>query len=404
MTSRAFLPYSRQNISDADIAAVADALRSDFLTTGPRVEAFEAAVAEATGAPHAVVVSSGTAALHIAVMAAGCRPGDIWIVPTVTFVATANAVRYCGGEVVFADVDPDTGLMRASDLEAAISRAAKDGLKPSGVLPVHMGGQVDDPEAIAAVASRHGLTVIEDAAHSLGAAYIAGDGKEFHAGGCAHCAMAALSLHPVKTVTMGEGGVVTTRDKTMADRLRRLREHGIERQASAFQNADMALENGEPNPWYYELHELGFNYRATDIHCALGLSQIGRLGEVTAARAELRALYPLFLPQHVSLVPVRGRQHPAWHLAVALIAFEQWGTARARVMAALKERGIGSQVHYIPVHRQPYYRARYGEISLPGADRYYSRCLSLPLFPGMNRDDVKRVADGLQQALGQQHS
>jgi UDP-4-amino-4,6-dideoxy-N-acetyl-beta-L-altrosamine transaminase len=393
-----FLPYSRQNIDEADIAAVVETLKSDFLTTGPRVEAFEAALEQAVGTEHAVVVSSGTAALHIAVLAAGCGPGDVWIVPSISFVATANAVRYCGGEVLFADVDPDTGLMRPGDLEAALAVADKKGLKPAGVLPVHLGGQVEDPATIHAIAGRHGLKVIEDAAHSLGTAYSVG-GTEFRAGGCAHSDMSILSMHPVKTVTMGEGGAVTTSDAALAARLRCLRSHGIERNPAAFRNRDMALADGEPNPWYYELRELGFNYRATDIQCALGLSQIAKIGRFVAARAELRGLYPPLLPANVTLVPERGTQRPAWHLAVALIDFDLAGTTRGHVMQALRAKGIGTQVHYIPIHRQPYYRERYGDIVLPGADEYYRRCLSLPLFVGMTPVDVSRVAQGLREVL-----
>jgi UDP-4-amino-4,6-dideoxy-N-acetyl-beta-L-altrosamine transaminase len=386
-----FLPYSRQSIDDDDVAAVSAALRSDFLTTGPHVEEFEAAITAATGAGHAVVVTSGTAALHLAVQAAGCKEGDIWIVPAVSFVATANAVRYCGGEVVFADVDPDTGLMRPADLEAALERA---GPAAKGILPVHLTGQVESPETIAGIAARHGLAVIEDAAHSLGGRY-----GTFRVGECAHSSMSCLSLHPVKMVTMGEGGVVTTNDPALAARLRRLRTHGIERDPQHFRDRALAFADGQVNPWYYEQHELGFNYRATDLQCALGTSQLRKMDRFVAERARLRALYPAALPNSVSLVPERGHQKPGWHLAVALIDFEKIGIDRGKVMHTLRDRGIGTQVHYIPIPFQPYYAERYGPVVLPGATEYYKRCLSLPLFVGMTERDIEWVGAALGEII-----
>lgn len=398
MTDR-FLPYSRQVIEDDDIAAVAEVLRSDFLTTGPAVEAFEAAAMEATGAAHAVVVTSGTAALHIAVLAAGCGPGKTWIVPAVSFVATANAVRYCGGEVIFADVDPETALMRPGDLEAALERARREGHTVQGVLPVHMGGQTGDLGAIRDIATRHRLIVVEDAAHAFGGTFRHA-GATHRVGGCALSEMTMLSLHPVKTVTMGEGGVVTTNDPQLAALLARARAHGIARDPALFRQPDLANgPDGSVNPWYYEQIELGYNYRATDIQCALGISQLKKLDRFVEGRAAIRALYPELLPEGVRLVPQRGDQHPGWHLAVALIDFASAGIDRGSVMRRLRERGIGTQVHYIPIHLQPYYRERYGHADLPGAMSYYERCLSLPLFGGMSRDDVARVAVALAEVL-----
>lgn len=400
MSQLPFLPYARQAIEDADIEAVVAVLKSDFLTTGPVVAQFEAAVAEKTGAAHPVAVSSGTAALHVALMAADCGEDQAWIVPSVSFVASANAVRYCGGEVLFADVDPETGLMRASDLEEALERCLAAGRKPSGVVPVHLGGQVTEMTGIAELARKHNLIVVEDAAHAVGSRYGGSDGTQHTVGGCAHSDMTTLSFHPVKTATMGEGGVVTTKDAALAERFARLRSHGIERDPARFRHPEMASdESGNANGWYYELQELGYNYRATDIQCALGLSQLSRLESFVDARARLREAYPAALPPGVRLVPTVGPQKPAWHLATALIDFDAAGLSRAQVMAGLRERGIGTQVHYIPIHLQPYYRDRYGETRLPGAENYYSRCLSLPLFYGMTDADVTRVGAALAEVL-----
>jgi UDP-4-amino-4,6-dideoxy-N-acetyl-beta-L-altrosamine transaminase len=383
-----FLPYGRQAIDDDDIAAVVAALRDDYLTTGPRVAAFEQALGAAVGAPHVVAVSSGTAALHLAMLALDLRPDDAVVVPAITFVATANAVRLAGAEVLFADVDPDTGLMTAEHARAALARAGN--LRPRAVVPVHLAGQVVAPRALRALAQEHGLAVVEDACHALGSR----DADGNSVGACRHADMACFSFHPVKTVATGEGGAITLADGRRADRLRRLRSHGIERDPASFR---------EPaaGPWVYEMPEVGLNYRLTDVASALGISQLAKLDRFVARRTALvarydRALAPL-APRVRPLARLAGR--PAWHLMVALIDFGAAGTDRARVMAGLTARGIGTQVHYIPVPRQPYYRARYGGVDLPGADRYYERALTLPLHPTMADEDVDRVVAALAEAL-----
>ena len=283
-----FLPYGRQVIDDDDIAAVVAVLKGDFLTTGPTVEKFEAAFAERVGARFAVACSSGTAALHLATLAAGLGEGDSAIVPTVTFLATANAVRFVGADVVFADVDKATGLLRPEDLEMAI--AASSG-NAKAVLPVHLGGQSADMAAIAKIAKRHGMIVIEDACHALGTTL--DDGV---VGDCQHSAMAAFSFHPVKTIAMGEGGAVTTNDPVLYEKLTRLRNHGMTRDPQRFSNDDLAFgDDGSPNPWYYEMPEVGFNYRASDIHCALGLSQLRKLDAFVSARRSLADTYDRLL-------------------------------------------------------------------------------------------------------------
>jgi len=393
-----FLPYARQDIDDADITAVADVLRSDFLTTGPMVEKFEAVFAENVGSRHAVVCSSGTAALHLAAMALNLGPEDRVIVPSVTFLATANAVRYLGAEVVFADVNPATGQMGPEQLAETIATA--EGVKARTVISVCLTGSTEDPAKLEAAAA--GRKIVYDACHAIGTTYRAGN-ERGTVGDCRHAALAAFSFHPAKTIAIGEGGAVTTNDDELADRLRLLRNHGMTRDPNKFTNTRMALDSaGNPNPWYYEMSQPGFNYRLTDMQCALGVSQISKLEVFSARRRSLMARYAELLeplvPQ-VQLLSVPDGCDPVLHLCVVLIDFANLGAERAQVMNALRERGIGTQVHYIPVHKQPYYSDRYGELELPGAENYYARTLSLPLFAAMTDDDVYRVVEALTRTL-----
>ncbi|MEQ8194798.1 MAG: UDP-4-amino-4,6-dideoxy-N-acetyl-beta-L-altrosamine transaminase [Rhodospirillales bacterium] len=396
-----FLPYGKQWIDADDIEAVAEVLKGDWLTGGPAVDAFENAFAETTGAGHAVACANGTAALHLSALALDLAPGDQVIVPTITFLSTANAARFVGADVVFADVDPDTGLMGPKEFEDAIRRA--DPKKLKAVYPVDLAGQCADPAALKAVADKHGLGIVEDACHALGGSYRAGN-ELMPVGNARFADMAVFSLHPVKIIAMGEGGVITTNDTALANRLRRLRNQGMTRTPEEFLNKDLAFdENGAPNPWYYEMPEIGFNYRASDIHCALGLSQLKKLERFAERRRSLADHYDKHVVALAPTVKPIGRIKgcvPAWHLYAVLIDFEAAGISRADTMRRLQEKGIGSQVHYIPVHRQPYYRQRYGDLALPGADAYYARCLSLPLHVRMEDTDVERVTGALADVLG----
>lgn len=381
------LPYGRQTIEDDDIAAVAEALRGDLLTTGPTVEAFERAFAETVGARHAVACANGTAALHLAMLALRVQPGEAVIAPSITFLATANCARYVGADVVFADVDPDSGLMTPETLQAALDRLGGRTLR--AVLPVHLRGDAVDLPALSALARDAGAVLVEDAPHALGTTMTFGNVPET-VGDVRHSAMATFSFHPVKTIATGEGGMVTTNDPALAERLRTMRSHGMVRPAGA-------------EPWWYEMPEPGFNYRLPDILCALGLSQLKKLPRFAARR---RALATAYAEALAPLAPiVRLAAQPAWsdpvlHLMTVLIDFEAAGRSRLEVVAALQARGVGSQVHYIPVHRQPYYRDLYGDLSLPGAEAWYARCLSLPLYPGMADGDVAVVVAALKDALG----
>lgn len=398
-----FLPYGRHQIDEDDIAAVVAVLRSDSLTGGPVVAEFEQAFAERVGARFAVACANGTAGLHLAAMALGLGPNDAVIVPTLTFLATANAARYVGAEVAFADVDPATGLMRPEDLLEAHANAV--GRKIRAVIPVHLNGQCVDMESIAEFAGRNGLRIIEDACHAIGATYRTRSGEEVRVGACRHSDMTVFSLHPVKTIAMGEGGVVTTNDPDLHAALLRLRNHGMVREASRFVQRDEAFDaDGQPNPWYYEMPEPGYNYRASEIHCALGLSQLRKLDRFLARRRELADIYDRMLAPLAPMVRPVPREvgcASGWHLYVVQIDFSSAKASRGPFMRKLLGRGIGTQVHYLPVHRQPYYRSRYGNTPLPGADTYYAACLSLPFFPAMTDAEVGRVAATLADELAQ---
>lgn len=382
------LSYARQFVDDDDVAAVVHVLRGDWLTQGPAVEAFEEALARACAVRFAVAVSSGTAALHLACLACGLGPGHTGITSPITFVASANAVAYCGATPRFADVDPTTVTLDPAALADACVRH-----RPRVVIPVDFAGQPADLPAIRAIADRHGALVIEDAAHALGATYTQ-DGRTIPAASCAHAHLAVLSFHPVKHITTGEGGAVLTNDPELARRVRELRSHGIHRDPGRLTRRD--------GPWYYEQTDLGFNYRMTDLQAALGLSQLAKLPHFVARRRELVEHYRARLAGRADdvrlLIESAGRTS-SYHLLVAGIA---GGAARRRrVFDLLLARGIRPQVHYIPVHLQPWYREYCGTRpgDFPHAEHYYAGCLSLPLFPAMTDADCDRAADAFLAAL-----
>lgn len=395
------LGYGRQFIDDDDVAAVVAALRSDFLTQGPLVRAFEDALCEATSAKHAVAVTNGTAALHLAALAAGVGPGDRGLTSDVTFVASANGMRYAGGRPGLVDVDPDTGLVDLGALERAGDALAAAGTPPKLLVPVDFAGAVVDLPRVRALAARHGALVVEDAAHSLGATY-EHEGRTHRAGSCEHADMAILSFHPVKHVTTGEGGAVLTNDDALARELRDLRTHGITRDAALLETND--------GPWYYEQRRLGLNYRIPDLNCALGASQMKKLPGFVARRRELAARYDAAFARLAGVVAplvVRPGTRSSYHLYVLRLvprAGEDLAGVRARrraLHAGLAERKIFCQVHYIPVHRQPdFRRAGLAEGDFPGAEALYAGCLSLPMFPAMTDADVDRVVAAVASLVG----
>ncbi|WP_374764513.1 aminotransferase class I/II-fold pyridoxal phosphate-dependent enzyme [Yunchengibacter salinarum] len=395
----AFLPYGRHSLDAGDVAAVVEVLENGPLTSGPMADRFEAAFADVVGAREAVVVANGTAALHLAAIAAGIGPGDQVIVPAITFLSSASAMLMAGAEVVFADVDPDSGLMTADTLRAALDRAPQ----AKAVVGVHLNGHLLDMAALSPILDQAELVMITDCCHALGARH--GDGAAPGSG--RHERLGTFSLHPVKAIAMGEGGVITCRDGETAARLRRLRSHAMERNAANWTNKALAFdrESGDPNPWYYEMAELGFNYRASDLHCALGLSQLAKLDRFIAARAHIAARYDdligRHLPPHLVRPVARGSETSGgWHLYPVQVDFQAAGTSRARVMARLKADGIGTQVHYIPLHRQPFFAERHDGTALPGADGYYAAALSLPIYPDLPEDGPDRVVAALSRALG----
>ncbi|HEY9080130.1 UDP-4-amino-4,6-dideoxy-N-acetyl-beta-L-altrosamine transaminase [Magnetovibrio sp.] len=398
--SLAPLSYGRQSIDQADVQAVVDALNSNWLTTGPEVQRFEQEFAHATGAKYAVACSSGTAGLHLATMALNLGSGDKVIVPTMTFLATANAALYVNADVVFCDVDPTTGLMTADTFRAALDGV--DNVK--AVIPVHLAGQCVDMPAIRKLAQQHGIAVIEDACHALGANIFDAMGAITPTGSCAMSEMSVFSLHPVKTITTGEGGMVTTNDEELYKRLKSMRIHGVTKDANEFKNPHLGLDaSGAPNPWYYEMHELGYNLRISDINCALGRSQLKKLFRFVQRRQQLTSLYDeLIAPLNPAVRPLTHMNNgtPAWHLYVVLIDFEKIGVSRSTVMHRMSDMGVGTQVHYLPVHHQPYYQERYGVKDFPGADAYYAQCLSIPLYPDLQDEDVVRVVEALKAATG----
>jgi UDP-4-amino-4,6-dideoxy-N-acetyl-beta-L-altrosamine transaminase len=398
-----YLPYGRQQIDEADIEAVTEVLRGDWLTTGPAVERFEQMLAQRVGAQFAISCNSGTAALHLACLALNLGPGDAAIVPSITFLATANAVRMTGADVVFADVDPDNGLLTAAHLETAFLRADEAGLTVKAVFPVHLAGQCPDLAALSVIARTRGAALVEDACHAIGTYHGCPDGSAAPVGACRLSDLAVFSFHPVKTIACGEGGAVTTNDPALARRMARLRSHGMSREPDEFQNPDLGLDtDGAANPWYYEMAEIGWNYRLSDIHAALAASQLAKLDHFIEERRALAQRYDdMLAPLGRLAAPIRRSRGclPAWHLYPVLVDFEALGVERAQLMAELKAAGVGTQVHYIPVHRQPYYRDRAPGLLLKGAEEYYRRTLSLPLFVGMMPADVRRVVGALHGAL-----
>lgn len=389
------IPYGRQSIGEDDVKAVTEALTSGWLTQGPAVPRFEEALRKATGAAHAVAVTNATSALHMACLALGLGPGDTgWTVPN-TFVASANCILYCGADVDFVDIDPATRNMSVAALEVKLEKAKREGRLPKVVIPVHFAGHSCDMAAIGALADKYGFRVIEDASHAIGGAY---EGSPV--GNCRYSDITIFSFHPVKIVTTGEGGAALTQDETLAEKLRLLRSHGITRE-------QRVLTPANAGDWYYEQQALGFNFRMTDIQAALGASQMTRLETFVARREELAARYDRLLKDMPLRLPSReAKVRSAWHLYVIEIeasageAPEDHGAKRAGVFARMREAGIGVNVHYIPVHWQPWYRGLgFGLGNFPAAEAYYRRALTLPLFASLTHDEQDFVVTHLGEAL-----
>lgn len=383
------IPYGRQSISDEDIDAVVAVLKSDFLTQGPAVPAFEDAVADLCGASFAVAMNSATSALHVACLALGVGPGDrVWTSP-LTFVASSNAALYCGASVDFVDVDERSYNMCPAKLAEKLDRAAEAGTLPKVVIPVHLTGQSCDMAAIHAAASRHGVRIIEDASHAIGGSY-----RGEPVGNCRYSDIAIFSFHPVKIVTTGEGGMAMTNDAALAESMRALRSHGITRDPGQYRYDDAG-------PWYYEQQGLGFNYRMTDISAALGVSQLQRIKGFVERRREIAAAYDAAFAGNAVTVPW---QHPdansAWHLYVIRVDTEAAGRSHRKIFEALRDAGIGVNLHYVPVYRQPYYQDMgFKPGHCPNAEAYYGEAISLPMFPDLSEADQARVIAAVKDVV-----
>ncbi|OGP10599.1 MAG: UDP-4-amino-4,6-dideoxy-N-acetyl-beta-L-altrosamine transaminase [Deltaproteobacteria bacterium GWA2_45_12] len=389
------IPYGKHHIDEEDIQAVVDVLKSGILTQGPAIEAFEQAIAGYVGVQYAVAVSSGTAALHLAALAAGVGPGTSLITSPITFVASANAGLYVGGRVVFADIDPDTINMSPLALREAIVRNPD----ARAVIPVHFAGLPCDMPTIKSLADQAGAVVIEDAAHALGALYP--DGRRV--GSCAYSLMTIFSFHPVKAIAAGEGGMITTNDEPTYRKLLRLRSHGINKLNDPFQLPEQAETDGVRDPWYYEMQELGFHYRISDMQCGLALSQLKKLDRFIARRLALVKKYDEAFAGMRNCRPAQavGREQSGHHLYVLQIDFDSIGLSRGKLMQELKSRGIGSQVHYIPVPAHPHYRRLgFRPEDYPNAQKYYQKTLSIPLFYDLTDDQQEQVISSIKEMVG----
>jgi len=378
------IPYSRQDITDEEIQAVVEALRFDFLTTGPKVEEFEKAIAKYCGAEYAIAVSNGTAALHIAALALDIKEGDEGITSPNTFLASANCIAFCNGIPRFADIDPVSYCIDPKEIEKSITP------KTRVLIPVHFAGQPCDMERIRDIAEDKKLYVIEDAAHAIGSSWQDKDSSWHKVGSCSHSDLTILSFHPVKTITTGEGGMILTNDKRLAEKCRLLRSHGITRDPSNFVNQPSAISH-QPvyPPWYYEMHGLGYNYRLTDFQCALGLVQLNRLDEFVKRRREIWEYYTNELSEIDGFtVPIEIENvRSAWHLYVAQVE------RRGELFNYLREKDIGAHAMYIPVHLQPYYQKNFGyqKGDFPKAEAYFDKCLVLPLFPTLKDSEAEYI-------------
>jgi UDP-4-amino-4,6-dideoxy-N-acetyl-beta-L-altrosamine transaminase len=401
MSEQKFLPYGKHHVTQDDIDAVIEVLKSDWLTQGPAVPEFEEALADRVGSAEAIACANGTTALHLAMLALDLKPGEAAVTTPITFLSSANCARFVGADVHFADVDSKSGLIDPNSIARLLDEDSERRIK--AIIPVHFAGQPADLPAIHKIAQEHGAIVVDDGCHAIGATYDY-EGETYRVGGNPHSDMTVFSFHPVKHVAMGEGGAITTDNPELAERLRLFRNHGIIR--NDFVSRDMALNReGIPNSWYYEMTELGFNYRMTDIQAALGLSQLRRLPDVLARRREIAEYYQKLISNafddEVQPLDVRAQISHAYHLFVVKIDFDRLGVSRAVVMNKLRSQGIGTQVHYIPVHLQPYYRENCGTGpgDLPRAESYYCEAISLPMYPDLTNEDVERVVTNMQRVL-----
>ena len=383
------IPYGRQDISEADIQAIVDVLRSDFLTQGPAVPAFEKSIVDYCGVQHAVAVNSATSALHIACLALGVGKGDIvWTTP-ITFVASANCALYCGAQIDFVDIDPCTYNISLERLAEKLAHAEKIRKIPNVMIPVHLCGQPCDTAGIHALSQQYGFKIIEDASHAIGGKY-----KNEPIGNCRYSDITIFSFHPVKIITTGEGGIATTNNIQLAKRMQLLRSHGITRDENE-------MTHTPDGPWYYQQIELGYNYRMTDLQGALGLSQMQRLNEFVAKRHTLAKRYDQLLAGLPVTTPSQGTDsYSGLHLYVIRLKLNEISQTHIQVFEAMRAAGIGINLHYIPVYRQPYYEGLGFKAGYcPEAEHYYAEAISLPMYPGLTEAEQNKVIEALQEVI-----
>jgi len=388
------IPYGKHHIDDDDIKAVVDVLKNKFLTQGPMIEKFEKAICDYVGAKYAVAVSSGTAALHLSALASGVKPGSSIVTSPITFVSTANAAFYCGGDVHFADIDPLNINISPNKIENIV----KENNDICAIFPVHFAGLPCDMEALSDISKRYNLSLVEDAAHALGASYSNGQ----KVGSCCYSDMTIFSFHPVKSIAAGEGGLITTNDESLYRKLIRLRSHGINKLDDSLVNEAESKTDGSVNPWYYEMQELGFHYRITDIQCALALSQLNKLNKFVDRRRVLVDKYDSYFKGLEFIKPAQNleRELSSHHLYVLRIEFDKFNITRSEFMRLLRKKEIITQVHYIPLPIQPYYKSKgFDIIDYPEANSYYQEAISIPLFYDLTDDQQAFVVKVILEIL-----
>ena len=388
------IPYGKHHVDDDDIKAVVDVLKNKFLTQGPMIEKFEKAICDYVGAKYAVAVSSGTAALHLSALASGVKPGSSIVTSPITFVSTANAAFYCGGDVHFADIDPLNINISPNKIENIV----KENNDICAIFPVHFAGLPCDMEALSDISKRYNLSLVEDAAHALGASYSNGQ----KVGSCCYSDMTIFSFHPVKSIAAGEGGLITTNDESLYRKLIRLRSHGINKLDDSLVNEAESKTDGSVNPWYYEMQELGFHYRITDIQCALALSQLNKLNKFVDRRRVLVNKYDSYFKGLEFIKPAQNleRELSSHHLYVLRIEFDKFNITRSEFMRLLRKKEIITQVHYIPLPIQPYYKSKgFDIIDYPEANSYYQEAISIPLFYDLTDDQQAFVVKVILEIL-----
>lgn len=383
------IPYGRQDVRKEDIDSVVEVLRSEFLTQGPQVPIFEENIAQFVNTDHAIAVNSATSALHITYLAMGLGHGDgLWTTP-ITFLATANAAKYCGATVEFVDVESTTGLMSVEDLQTKLVEAEKKGKLPKIVVPVHLAGQSCDMKEIHKLSRQYGFKVVEDAAHAIGAKY-----NDKQVGSCEYSDACVFSFHPVKIITTGEGGVITTNNEQLSEKLKLLRSHGVTRDSSLF-------KHDSHGPWYYEQIALGYNYRMTDMQAALGTSQMRRLSEYVTRRNAIAEKYARkFESLPISVLDQKKYGRSSYHLFVIQLNLEKIGKTHRQVFENLRAEGVGVNLHYIPVYKQPYYADEINWANkCPNSEAYYSKSISLPMYPAMTDEEVCIVEEKVEKVV-----